>query len=485
MISHDHHMQSASEDREHQNRQATLRSQVREGAASAVMQGSGETYLSAFALLLHATPFQIGLLAAVPPILGTFAQLYSIKLLNRFHARKPLILTGAMGQALAWLPLFVLPMVFPRLAPWVLLGAVMVYVAMGHMTVPAWNSLITEIVDANQRGAYFANRTRMIAVTSFVALAIAGFLLQVTESWTEPLWGFGAIFTCAAVAKLISIKYLSRLPELPQHQRLKKNGGVRDFLRSRRSTMFRRFLLFSGIFHAAVMIAGPFFVVYLLRDLHLTYVQYGMWLAAPVLGQLISLQEWGRIADTFGNKKVLVITGLLIPIIPVLYLLSTNWLLLIGINFVSGLIWPGFSLSLGNYVFDAVHAEDRAKGVAVYSAVNALGAGFGAMVGSWLATIVPSELGVGKMVFSFASNLPFLFFTSGILRLIASVTLLNTFKERRRVTKISHRELVSELPFIKPVSRLMKFRRSRSHAIPPNHVHKKSSWKMYENRKIR
>ena len=80
----------------------SLRSQVQEGACAAVMQGSGETYLSAFALLLHSTPFQIGLLAAVPPIIGTVAQLFSVKVLDRVRSRKPVILVGAAGQALAW-----------------------------------------------------------------------------------------------------------------------------------------------------------------------------------------------------------------------------------------------------------------------------------------------------------------------------------------------------------------------------------------------
>src|SRR6476660_3430310 len=92
-----------SPDRE--KHESVLSSQVREGAASAVMQGAGETYLSAFALLLHATPFQIGLLSAVPPVVGTWSQLLSVKLLDRLPIRKPLIVAGAAAQAATWLPL--------------------------------------------------------------------------------------------------------------------------------------------------------------------------------------------------------------------------------------------------------------------------------------------------------------------------------------------------------------------------------------------
>jgi predicted MFS family arabinose efflux permease len=149
---------------------------------------------------------------------------------------------------------------------------------------------------------------------------------------------------------------------------------------------------------------------------------------------------------------VLVLTGLIIPVLPILYLFSSNWLMLVGINFMSGLIWPGFSLSLGNYVFDAVQPGDRTKGVAIYNTVNAIGAGIGAMLGSWLATVAPSQLFLFGLILPLASNLPILFLVSGLLRLIVSLTLLNTFRERRRVTPISHRDLVSELPLIKPIT---------------------------------
>jgi len=45
-----------------------LRYGLRDGACQAVTQGSGEQYLSAFALLLHASPFQLSVLSALPLI---------------------------------------------------------------------------------------------------------------------------------------------------------------------------------------------------------------------------------------------------------------------------------------------------------------------------------------------------------------------------------------------------------------------------------
>ena len=78
-----------------------LRYGLRDGACQAVTQGSGEQYLSAFALLLHASPFQLSVLSALPQLIGTGAQLISVKLLQWFPNRKALISAGTVGQALA------------------------------------------------------------------------------------------------------------------------------------------------------------------------------------------------------------------------------------------------------------------------------------------------------------------------------------------------------------------------------------------------
>jgi hypothetical protein len=49
------------------------------------MMGIGETYLSAFALFLKASTPQIGLLASLPPLLGSLAQLLSAWLRSRYR----------------------------------------------------------------------------------------------------------------------------------------------------------------------------------------------------------------------------------------------------------------------------------------------------------------------------------------------------------------------------------------------------------------
>lgn len=90
---------------------------LRDGALQAITQGGGENYLSAFGLLLHASAFQIGLLSALPQLVGTWAQLLSVKAFHRFRHRKTAILAGSIGQAAMWLPLLAMPLLFPSKGP--------------------------------------------------------------------------------------------------------------------------------------------------------------------------------------------------------------------------------------------------------------------------------------------------------------------------------------------------------------------------------
>jgi MFS family permease len=435
-------------------REPSRRYGLRDGASQAITQGSGEHYLSAFALLLGASPFQLSVLSALPQLIGTGAQLASVKLFRWFSDRKALIRAGIIGQALSWLPILVLPLLFPAYAPWLLILGTALYFACNQFTTPTWNSFIADHLDEHERGAYFARRATIIASLSFAALGAAGWLLSLWQDHALSWIGFAVIFAVAAAARFFSSVALGSVDDVYPRHHVETSPSFRRFLAGT-SRSFRRFLLFSGAMHAAVLIAGPFFVLYMLRDLHLAYWGYGSWMAAGILGQLLSLGAWGRFGDRFGNKALLAVTGLMVPFLPMLYLVGTNLLFLLFVNFAGGVIWSGLALGLQNYVFDAVRPEDRATAVATYSAINALGWCLGALMGSWLVNALPSRIDIGKFSLELASNLPLVFFVSGVLRLAVSASLLRSIHEARAVEQASFTQLVWELPLLKPLSQFL------------------------------
>ncbi len=171
---------------------------IRDGLFQAVAQGGGEQYLSAFALLLHATPFQLSILSAMPQLLGTWAQLVSVKISHWFPSQASQVFWGTIGQSVSWLPILALPLLWPDRGPWLLIAAVAVYYIFAHFTAPAWNSLITDLLEPNERGMYFAKRARAIALTSFITLCLAGVLLSFLDQQHLLRVGFAAMFLIAA-----------------------------------------------------------------------------------------------------------------------------------------------------------------------------------------------------------------------------------------------------------------------------------------------
>lgn len=425
---------------------------LRDGVFQAVTQGSGEQYLSAFALLMHATPLHLSLLSALPQLLGTGAQLLSVHVAHCFSQRTSPVRWGIVGQSFAWIPILSLPLLFPEWAPWLVVAGAALYFGSAHFAAPSWNSLITDLLEANERGAYFARRSQLMAVTGFAALCLGGILLSLFEQQQRPLIGFALLFVTAGLFRSLSVRSLAQVTDLPVQHDEPAHQNLVAFLRSGTSRDFRQFLVFSGLMHFAVLISGPFFVIYLLQHLHLPYWEYGTWLAAAIIGQFVTLPDWGRFSDRFGNKALLMFTGFLVSFLPMFYLVSSAWLLLITLNFFGGVVWAGLSLGLSNYVFDAVRPADRAKGVAVCSTVNATGWAIGTLTGSWLISAVPGSIGFGALSLHPASNLPFIFFISGVLRLAISIALLNTFREPRQVEHCPPSRLFCELPLIEPLS---------------------------------
>jgi hypothetical protein len=434
---------------------------LRDGLCQAITQGAGEQYLSAFALLLQTSPFQLSILSALPQLIGTWAQVLSVKVLRWFPDRKTLILRGTIGQAVTWLPIVVLPWLFPQWGPWLVIAGAAGYFACNHFTAPAWNSFITDLLDPNQRGVYFAHRARIMAVISLLTLCICGAFLSLWQQYELAQTGFLILFLVAGGARLVSARHLKPVQD-PHHQaQIQDQDGFRRFLRERATHDFRWFVFFSGLMHVAVLIAGPFFVIYMLRDLQFSYWEYGGWLAAGILGQVLTLNRWGHFGDRFGNKALLTATSFVVPFLPMGYLFSTNWAFLITLNFLGGVTWAGLSLGLQNYVFDTVRPEDRAKAVALSNTVNATGWSLGALTGSWLINVVPGDIHVGLLTVEPTSNLPFVFFLSGCLRLLVSASLLGTFHEARIVEQVPRHRLMWELPLLRSIAQFGVWRTDR------------------------
>jgi MFS family permease len=420
----------------------SLRHSLKDAGAYATMIGIGETYFSAFALSLNATTQQIGALASVPAMLASFVQLLSAWVGKRTGHRKLLVLVGASVQALALLPIAILPVLFPHVAVPLLIGSVVLYHCGAHFAAPQWGSLMGDIVSPQRRGRFFARRTRIVSFVTFIALVAGGIVLHFGDRRGLTTQAFLLLFGVAMLARFVSIYHLSMMRDTTGHVAALEIPSGKAWWRRLRESNFARFSVFFALMQASVAIASPFFTVYMLRDLEFTYVQFMANTGMSVLAQFLTLTRWGRISDVFGNRRILATTGMLLPLLPLLWMVSANPWYLLGVQALSGIAWAGFTLSAGNFLYDLIARDKRATYLAVHSVLASTGIFAGAAIGGFLGAWLPTRINLFNAVFEWGSPLLGVFAISALARLVVVVLLLPKIREVRRVRPITFGKLI-------------------------------------------
>ena len=432
----------------------SLRASIRDGVSNAVMLGSGETYLGPFGIFLQATTLQVGILSTLPQVFGAVMQWAGATRMDTFRSRRRVIVTGALFQALLWIPICLLPFLFGRgeATVWLLVGMVLLYQGANGAIVPVWNSLIGDLVDPRIRGRFFGNRNRLAGMSTFVALLMGGCVLHLFARWDHVAVGFLIIFLAAFLARLNSVQWLRRYADPEFQLSAEQIFTFRQFLRRSPHSNFAKFVFFVAAVNFGLAFSGPYFALYMLRDLHLSYLEFTAVTAVAAVSQFLTFRYWGELSDRFGNKKILNLCGWGVSLAPMLWLISHNLGYLMGIQVYAGFIWAGFNLSATNFLFDAVTPPKRARCVAYQGLVNGVFVLFGSLCGAIAADHLPASFALGTWVWRPISALPVIFFLSGLIRLVAAGLLLKKFREVRPVEPIGHGQLIFRVSHIRPIA---------------------------------
>ncbi len=422
----------------------SLRFSVADGAAFAGMVGLTQSYLTPFALALGASTVQVGLLTSVPNLSMALGQLAAPGLCEMTGTRKRFILPVVLLHALTWLPVLLIPYLFHQSPVVWLIGFVTLNMVLGSLANPAWGSLMADLVPPVIRGRYFSIRGRIGGFITLVCSFIGGGILQL---YTKDVFtGFAILFAGAAAMRLASVYYLSRMHEpvtvtVPGERR----GYVALGKELRRSNL-GRFMLMVTLIYFSAYIASPFFSVYMLRDLHFSYLGYMVNISFAAIASFAFVHFWGQRADRGGNVRVIKMTGWLMPVIPLVWLFSGNYAYLLFAEVISGFAWSGFLLATTNFLYDATRPQDRTRYIALFNAMTGMAICLGAFIGGFIAPHLPALLGY---------NLKTLFTISGVMRGVAVLALLGGIKEVRNVRRLNTMEFFFK-GYGRPGARLRK-----------------------------
>jgi MFS family permease len=423
------------------NVRESLRSSFKDGIFAAFMAGVTDYYATPAALFLGATVQQVGLITALPHLLSSLSQFFSVRVIYWVGGRLKLLVRLVFSQAslllcIAILPFLEIPNRVELLLTFLILAAVC-----GGLAGPAWGSLMSDYVPASKRGRYFGWRNRTVGAVTVGSIVASGLLLNVFQEISYAT-GFGIVFSLAAAARYVSAYFISRMDEPPQRKDPASDFTFLMFLRRFRESNFLKFVVFSGCLNFATYLAGPFFAVFMLRDLQLSYLTYMALQVASSLASLVALPLWGRHADLVGNARVLRLSSFLAGVIPVLWLFSHNSTYLMLVQMYAGFSWSGVTLSAGNFIYDAVTPQKRVRCIAYYNVITGLALFFGSSLGGFLASRLPPLFGY---------RLLGLFVLSCFCRLLVCLVLSRSFREVRRTHEVSIQELFFSVVGIRPL----------------------------------
>jgi MFS family permease len=354
------------------------------------------TFIVVFALLLGASNFVIGLVAAIP-LLAQLMQIPGIYLIETYRTRRAIYVYTATISRVFILGLVFIGLFAPLDIGLILLILVLLFQAVfASLSTCSWNSWMHDIVPQNILGDFFSKRMTLATMLALPLGLFSGLFIQYwfLLSSDTVLIGFSIIFLFGFFAGLIGVYFISKIaePEMrisPQnfrfHRRLKMPFE---------NSNFKNLIYFLAVLNFGLNLAAPFFTVYMLVLLQLPILLVIVFTLVSQIASLIFLRIWGRLSDRMSNKSVLAVSGTLLlfcilgftfTTLPTIHVFSL--VLLVLIHTFIGISTAGVTLASGNITLKLAPRGEGTIYLAATSIINSIAAGIAPIVGGFLADL--------------------------------------------------------------------------------------------------
>src|SRR3989338_25187 len=417
------------------------RRSIKEGLSNTIKNSFATEYVSPFAIAINSSGAMVSMISSVSGLLGQLSQMFSPKLMEKY-SRKKIVLTEVIYESLSLLPFIAIALLYyfdiwREYLPFLMLLTVAVYVVFSNISYPAWFSWMGDIVDRHYRGRWFSKRRFIIGIVASVFVLISAFVLDIFRDNHIEMIGFAIFFFIAFLGRLASFKVIKK--EYEPKMKMKKHNHISflEFLSQIKKTEFGRFSLMKSSLDMTVYIASPLFAVYLLRDLQFSYTIFMIITLFGVGASLFILSIWGMISDKYGSYKVITLSSMAIPFIPIMWLLSPNpiYLMLVP-SLIGGVAWAGQSLATGNFIYESVPKDKLGSYVYYFNLLGGIGVFIGAGIGALLIKYLSVE--IIKPIFM-------IFIISSVARFLVVMILLPRVK--KTVPRSTNSKILKEVVF--------------------------------------
>ncbi|AGK53358.1 MFS transporter [Bacillus sp. 1NLA3E] len=343
---------------------------IRNGIAQTIVLNGSNNYFILFAIsVLGASNYQVGLINSLPQFIGMFGMLVGSVIMNKLPEKRKFT-----AYSFLFTRLFLLGMFFVVFIPREYSGWVFVLLV-GFMNLPgsfanlSWQAFIGDLVPEKRRSGFFSQRNMMLTLVGMVVTFIIGIGLQFFSK-TNPI-PYQFLFLLTFIAGIFEVYYLLKHVE-SKKSNLAMKKSVKVGMVAFKDKRFVYFLICGLCFNFTWQMAWALFSIFQIKYAHAT----GFWISvitvANQIGQIVSYKWWGRMADKYGNAKMMIPVSLGMAAAPVLTILSKNMVYLTIINGLSGLFVSGTVLLLFNLLLEVTNKDNRDSFISQYNILLAI-----------------------------------------------------------------------------------------------------------------
>lgn len=259
-----------------------------------------------FAREMGASAAAIGLISGFTPLLSTL-QLPMAKRMERVGYRQTM-LSGWTARVLSLLAVCALPFLASAIPHeaivWLLLAAMFMFNFTRGLATGAWLPWVTALVPRSDRGGFLSRDRIFLNIASVISLGISGAILSGAHNPgdTTEMRGYALIFALSFSAGLVSLFFLSRIPNPPAKPQTAGGAAGLPWRVVWADQEFRFFTLFTMVWQVVVASSATFTVVFSREEASLSDGSL-VWLSAgAAFAAMIGLQIVRPRIDRRGSK---------------------------------------------------------------------------------------------------------------------------------------------------------------------------------------
>lgn len=387
---------------------AVVRRNYSLGVVNGVLFALGEAMLSAnlvLGLLIRQLGGSLALVGLLPALQSGGYLLPQMLMSGRIQgmaAKLPLYRRAALARVVAYLVL--LAAIFganhfsPPVSLWLIILSFSVFNFGGGTSTLAFQDVVAKVIPLRRRGSFFGTRQLLGGLLSFL---IVGPLVRWLLNDDGPL-GFPNNYGMLGLLGLVGIGggllAFALIVEPVQAQagvRLRVIDGLRRAPAILCENADYRWFVISRMLTRVGQVAEPFYIIYATESLGLPASVAGAYLAVRAITGALSNLLWGRVSDSGGNRRLVLLSGGLLVLPPALALAgpalsfalglgSGGLLLALGLVFLaSGAANDGSNLAASTYLLEIVPEAERPTYMGLANTLLGLSM-FVPVLGGWL-----------------------------------------------------------------------------------------------------